>query len=297
MNRVDRAPEPTYRTILVPLDGSHFATGALATARALATRFGATIHTVTAAISNIEWKRTRGEAAQALGTDPDDPRIHIEVGTDDAAAVHRCASDLDACLICLSTHGRGRVPGTLIGSTARDIIERCRKPVVVAGPLVVHPDPHDETAIRPLGVDHLVACVDGTPDSELGLAVVAAWGDTLGMKVTVVTVAEPCPPPLRIGVPWRRHHGPNEDADEYVRRLGEHWALAAPGLDTAVVYDPIGPAPGMKDYVAAHPTGLVAVTSHVRDPRAHLVFGSGAAEIVHTSTAPVLVIPIAAVKG
>ena len=53
----------------------------------------------------------------------------------------------------------------------------------------------------------------------------------------------------------------------------------------------------MKDYLAAHPTGLVAVTSHVRDPLAHLVFGSGAAEIVHASTAPVLVIPVAAVKG
>jgi nucleotide-binding universal stress UspA family protein len=297
MNPVLRAPEPTYRTILVPLDGSHIAAGALPTARALATRFGATIHTVTVATSDFDSERIRGEAAHALGTDPDDPRIHVEVDTDVAAAVHGCASDLDACLICLSTHGRGRVPGTLIGSTARDIIECCRQPVVVAGPRVVYPDPDDETAIRPLGVDHLVACVDGTPDSELGLAVVAAWGDALRMKVTAVTVAEPCPPPLRIGVPWRRHHGPNEDADEYVRRLGEQWALAAPGLDTTVVYDPIGPAPGMKDYLAAHPTGLVAVTSHVRDPLSHLVFGSGAAEIVHTSTAPVLVIPIAAVKG
>jgi nucleotide-binding universal stress UspA family protein len=297
MNPVHRAAEPTYGTILVPFDGSHFAAGALPTARALAASFGATIHTVTVALSDFDLERIRGEAAQALGTDTDDSRIHVEVDSDVAAAVHRCASDLHACLICLSTHGRGRVPGTLIGSTARDIIERCRQPVVVAGPMVVHPDPDDETAIRPLGVDHLVACVDGTPDSELGLAAVAAWGDALGMKVTVVTVAEPCPPPLRIGVPWRRHHGPNEDADEYVRRLGEQWALAAPGVDTAVVYDPIGPAPGMKDYLTAHPTGLVAVTSHVRDPLAHLVFGSAAAEIIHTSTAPVLVIPIAAVKG
>ena len=36
-----RAPEPVHRTILVPLDGSHLADGALATARALAARFGA----------------------------------------------------------------------------------------------------------------------------------------------------------------------------------------------------------------------------------------------------------------
>ena len=111
------------------------------------------------------------------------------------------------------------------------------------------------------------------------------------MKLTLVTVAEPCPPPVRIGAPWRRHHGPNEDADEYVRRLGEQWTLAAPGLDTFVVYDPISAAAGMKDYLAAHPTGLIAVTSHLRDRFAHMVFGSGAADIVRTSTAPALVIP------
>jgi nucleotide-binding universal stress UspA family protein len=152
-----RAPDAVYRTILVPLDGSRFADGAIPTARALAGRFGATIHTVTVATSDLELQRIRVQAASALGTDPDEPRIHDEVDTDVAGAVHDCATDLDSCLVCVSTHGRGRVPGTLIGSTARDLIERGRQPVVVAGPFVVHPDPEDETAIPPLGVDHLVA--------------------------------------------------------------------------------------------------------------------------------------------
>ena len=135
MNRsAHRAPEPVHRTILVPLDGSHLADGALPTARALAARFGATIHTVTVTLSDFELERIRAEAAHALGTDPDDPRIHVEVDTDFAAAVHRCASQLESCLICLSTHGRGRIAGIVIGSTARDIIERSHEPVVVAGP-------------------------------------------------------------------------------------------------------------------------------------------------------------------
>ena len=164
-------------------------------------------------------RRIRIEAARSLGTGPDDPRIHVEVDTDVAGAVQRRASELDSCLVCLSTHGRGRIAGTLVGSTARDIIERGHHPVVVAGPFVVHPDPA-KAAIPPLGVDRLVACVDGTPASERGLPVAAAWAHALGMKLTIVTVAEPSPPPVRIGAPWRRHHGPNEDADEYIRRLG-----------------------------------------------------------------------------
>jgi len=288
---VHRASDPAYHSVLVPLDGSHRAAGAMPMARALAARFDATIHTVTVAIADFGSDRNRAEAAQALGTELDDPRIHVEVDSDVAGAVHRCASELDPCLVCLSTHGRGRLAGTVIGSTARNIIERGGGPVVVAGPLVVDPDPEDETAMPPLGVDHLVACVDGSRAAESGLPVAAAWAHVLGMKLTIVTVAEPCPPPQRIGAPWRRHHGPDEDADEYVRRLADQWGLAAPGLETVVVYDPVSAAAGMNDYLAAHPAGLVVVTSHLRNRLGHMVFGSGAADIVHASTAPVLVVP------
>jgi nucleotide-binding universal stress UspA family protein len=288
---ITRAPDPIYRTVLVPLDGSGFADGAVRTARALAARFGAMVHTVSVVVSDFELDRIRAQGARALDTDPDDPRIHVEVDTDVAAAVDRCASNLDACLIYLSSHGRGRVSGTLIGSTARDIIERARQAVVVAGPFVVHPDPEDDTVTEALEADRLVACVDGTPSSETGLPIAAAWAHALGMKLTLVTVAEPCPPPVRIGAPWRRHHGPDEDADEYLRRLGEAWALESPGLDTFVVYDPISAGSGMRDYLADYPAGFVAVTSRLRDRIPHLVFGSGAADIVHASTVPVVVIP------
>jgi nucleotide-binding universal stress UspA family protein len=292
-----RAADPTYRTVLVPLDGSEFASGALPTARALAQRFGAVVHTVTVAGSNDELRRSQGEAGRALGTDPGDPRIHAELDPDVARAVERCSSELDACLVCLATHGRGRVSGVVLGSTGREIVARVAAPAVVVGPGVVVLDPGDAQAPRPLGADHVVACVDGTPGSELGLPIAAAWAYALGMRLTIVTVAEPCPPPVRIGDPWRRRHGPNEDADDYVRRLGERWALEAAGLETFVIYDPISPGDGMNDYLTSHPAGLVVVTSHLRDPLGRLVHASGAAGIVRTSTAPVLVVPAQAVEA
>ena len=102
---------------------------------------------------------------------------------------------------------------------------------------------------------------------------------------------------MRIGDPWRRRHGPNEDADDYVRRLREQWALDAPDLETFVVYDPISAGDGIKDYLASHPTGLIAVTRPLRDPFARLVHGSGAAGIVQTATAPVLVVPAPPVEA
>lgn len=298
MNTVPkRAAGPRYRTILVPLDGSPFADGALPTARALALRFGATVHTVTVAASDGDRRRTLGEAARALGTDPDDPHLHVEVDADVAGAVQRCASQLDSCLVCLATHGRGRLSGIVLGSTARDIVARGGAPAVVAGPEVVPPDGDGATVAPPLAVDHLVACVDGTPGSERGLPVAAAWAHALGMRLTIVTVAEPCPPPVRIGDPWRRRHGPDEDADGYIRRLREQWSLDTPSLETFVVHDPISAGDGVKDYLAAHPAGLVAVASRLRDPFTRLVRGSGAAGIVQTASAPVLVVPAPAVEA
>jgi nucleotide-binding universal stress UspA family protein len=295
---VGRAADPCHRTILVPLDGSHLAHGAIPTAEALAARFGATVHTVTVtvAVSGFEQRRMRIQAARSLGTSPDDPRIHVEVDADVAGAVQRRAAELDSCLVCLSTHGRGRIAGTLVGSTARDIIERGHDPMVVTGPIVVHPDP-DKAAVPPLGVGRLVACVDGTPASERGLPVAAAWAHALGTKLTIVTVAEPAPRPVRIGAPWRRHHGPNEDADEYIRRLGSRWLPDAPGSETSVVYDPISPADGMRDFLAAHPAGLIVVTSHLRGGFPHLALGSTAAGIIRSSTAPALVVPARPVEA
>ena len=72
-----RAPEPVHRTILVPLDGSHLADGALPpTPRGTV--------------------RRHAEGAHALGTEHDDPRIHVKVDTDveavPAARAHRCAT-------------------------------------------------------------------------------------------------------------------------------------------------------------------------------------------------------------
>jgi nucleotide-binding universal stress UspA family protein len=56
-----------------------------------------------------------------------------------------------------------------------------------------------------------------------------------------------------------------------------------------------GPAAGER---AGALSGVIGATVLVvAASLAHLLFGSGAAEIVHTSTAPVLVIPVAAVEG
>ena len=63
-------------------------------------------------------------------------------------------------------------------------------------------------------------------------------------------------------------------------------------VGTEVVYDPISPADGVRAYLDRHPAGLVAVTTHARTGLRRVLVGADAANIVHASTAPTLVVPL-----
>ena len=281
-----------YRHVLVPLDGSKFAAAALRTAQALAARFGAELHAVSVAEHDDEVDVMGSEAAAALGPGAGPEQVHVVVGDDAAAAIAATATDLGSALICMSTHGRGRIAGAVVGSVARSLLQAARQPIIAVGPFADRPRPFGSEPPVPLSVPRVVACVDGTPPSESLLPVAGRWADALGMSLTIVTVAEPSPAPVRPDAPWHRRHGPEEDADAYAARLGEKWKDVAAEVGTEVVYDPISPADGLRTYLDQHPAGLVAVTTHARTGLRRVLLGADAANIVHASTAPTLVVPL-----
>jgi nucleotide-binding universal stress UspA family protein len=287
-----RALTPGYEHVLVPLDGSDLAADAIGTARALAERFGADLHTVSAAPTPAAADKLRLHAAAMLGTGADDPRIDVEVAGDPASVITQRAEKLETCLVCMSTHGRGRVSGAVMGSVARRVLETRNQPIVAVGPFADRPAPFSPKKPVPLSANHLVACVDGGEASEHVLPVAAGWATALGMSMTILTVAEPTPPPLQEPPRWHRLHGPNEDAEAYLHGLAERWRGQVPELQTQVVYDPISAAGGMRTYLDSHRADLLAVTTHGRSGLQRLVLGAGAASIIHASTAPVLVVPI-----
>lgn len=284
--------EPRYRHVLVPLDGSEFAAAAVPTARELAERFGAELHAVSVAKTPADVEKMRSHAAAALGLSGSDERVLAVVGHDAAQVIEARAADLGSCLVCLSTHGHGRFAGAVIGSVARSLVESAREPIVAVGPSAERARETVPRPAAPLSVPRLVACVDGSAASETLLPLAIDWAAALEMSLTILTVAEPTPPPARLDATWRRHHGPDEDADAYVKRLGEQWSGAPVPVDTHVVYDPIGPGDGIRAYQDEQPTGLVAVTTHARTGVERVLFGAGAADMVHRSRTPALVVPL-----
>jgi len=285
-----------YRHVLVPLDGSALGAHALRTARALAQRFGAELHTISVAKDDAEADRMREHALQELGGPNVRSRVQVVVGSEPVDGIECRYEQLGSTVLCMATHGRGRAVGSLVGSVARSLFERSRDPIVAVGPFAERPPEfvsrkYPAPLPVPLSVASLVACVDGSASSEAVLPAAAAWSTTFGMALTILTVADPALPPLEEGDAWKRRFGPDGNAERYVAGLVDTWkdTVHAKG---EVVYDPIGPSSGVKAYLDGQRAGLLAVTTHARQGWRRLRFGAGAAGIVRVSDVPTLIVPI-----
>lgn len=279
--------------VLVPLDGSELALQAMPTARVLAAHFEAKLHTVTVAGSDQEADRARRLGTAAVDVPIGDDRVFVVTDGDPAETIVRRADTLGSCLVCLATHGRGRLRGALVGSVARSVVQRTRDPVVALGPMADNPgwSPRPHSWPEPLSVRRLVACVDGTETSEQVLPLAAAWARALDMALTILTVICDESPPVR---PQREEsrYGHHPDAGSYIDRLVQQWRTDVTEVDGEVLRGPIGPANAIRNHLGQRPAGLVALTTHARSGMQRVLLGAAAAGIVHASIAPCLVAPV-----
>ena len=191
--------ELQVRHVLVPLDGSEFALQALPTARVLAERFRSELQAIGVAGADDDAQRLRSLASAALGVDVGDDRAMVVTGGEPAETIARRAAELGSCVVCLTTHGRGRLQGALVGSVARSLLQRSSEPMVALGPSADNPGwtPRPRSWPEPLSVPRVVACVDGSDTSEQVLPIAGAWARALGMSMTILTVADDAPTPIR----------------------------------------------------------------------------------------------------
>jgi len=298
-NSANTPSELGFRHVLAPLDGSKLALAALPTARALANQLGARLITISVARDDDESRRMRRHAVNGLGRGDDD--VRIVVGTDPAESIRRLADEVGTCLVCLSSRGRGRVAGAVVGSVARAVIQSSGEPVAVVGPQADRPPALVRSGSRyrrpadwpqPLSVRRLIACVDGSPASEEVLPAASQWAAALNMSLTILTVAADVARASGRGDASAGRFGP-ADAEQYIAQLAQSWN--APGLEVTsrVAYDPISVASGLKAHLRDEPAGLIALATHARSGMDRIRFGAGAADIVRNSTAPALVVPVA----
>jgi nucleotide-binding universal stress UspA family protein len=284
--------ELAIREVLLPLDGSAFALAALPTARALAERLGAELSTISLANNARDARRLEQDATAALGRG--NGTVHVVRGDDPAAAIGDRAAVLESCVVCMSTRGRGRVAGAVIGSVARAVLESTSAPVIAVGPeadrppfLVGRPRRRPRHWPAPLSIPRLVACVDGSHTSEMVLPAAAAWSRALDMQLAIVTVAEPAAGGA--GGTGPNRYGP-PDPEQYVERLTADWRQHDAAVVGTVVRDPLGVEAGLAAHLRAHPAGLIALATRALTGLPRIRLGAAGADIVRRVPVPALIV-------
>jgi nucleotide-binding universal stress UspA family protein len=285
------SPEVRFGHVLVPLDGSSFSLAAMETAQVLAERFDAELQTIGVASRDAEAGPLLKIGAAAIGADDAESRAVVVTGGDPAAMIARRADELGSCLVCLSTHGRGRFTGALLGSVARSVLQRSGGAIVALGPMAHGPGwtPRPRSWPEPLSNRRIVACVDGSEESEEVLPSASGWARALGMSLTILTVIEDAPERITNHSRASRY-GAHGDVQLYIQGLTQRWRGSARDVNGVVLRDPIGPASGIRHYLAQQPAGLVAVRTHARSGLRRVLSGATAAKIIRASIAPCLVV-------
>jgi nucleotide-binding universal stress UspA family protein len=287
--------------ILIPLDGSALAEGALPYAAALARALEERIAVV------CVWEGNESGIAAAL------PAVAMEVEAgareyfarylrtiearnfggvpveasfregDAAREIENAAAEFGARAIVLATHGRSGVGRWIYGSVASRVLRDTRLPVMAVGPHALQRD-GSETHFK-----HIMVPLDGTPLSEAALPLARTLMERTGARVSLVRA-----------VRWAVQTYPYTLPDAYVPQIDDELEKGAKTYlqrkETELGEDHVrafvvrgGVAEGMLDLIEKEAVDLVVMTTHGRAGIARAALGSTADRLIQGS-APVLLI-------
>ena len=193
----------TPKTFVVPLDGSPYSERALPIATALAERIGGSLLLVTTESMGPMGAREYLDEIAARGF-PCPVEINTFTDRPAVSAILATVNGADDRVVCMTTHGRGRIAWTVLGSVAEAVTWGSEREMVLVGAHCRSDTPADTAAL-------LIASDAGS--SSQGLAAGAlTWSDMLGLQRRVAVVVHPldvesAEHPARIAVPLAGEYG------------------------------------------------------------------------------------------
>jgi len=254
------------KTLIVPVDGSEAAEQALSCALEIASKLeSCDVVLLGVDVDNGERMRPYVDALAARSGGPV-ARAECVTG-DPAAVIARSVQDQPDAVVCMRTHGRGRVAAPFLGSVATAVLRDIDAPILLVGPQCESEWWHDPA--------HLVVCWCGD-GSDAILEPAQSWSTALGMELSLLCVFHPLDVPA--SVEPRNQFTPAlaqlDDQHRHIRTFDVHQEYAAGAI---------------ADRARELPATLLALTTHARSGLARAVLGSVAMDVVHRSPCPVLV--------
>ncbi len=291
-----------FNKMLVTLDGSRLAEGALIPAAWIARACGAkelTLLRVSETGGEKAMRRTEHylelRAVPAVkaaivdlgGSGQPVPQVNwasARSGTGKAApAIIRFSEEYGADLMVMSTHGRSGIDRWLMGSVAEKVLRGADVPVVIV--------PATEAVIPPFReFNRLLLPLDGSELAERSLIYVEQFGQTNGVEVVLLHVEPP-----RDTSPFAEGRGPlhlngrhRREVNSYLMSISKR--LAESGVITTFKVRSGPPGLEIVKEVQESALDLVVMSSHGRTGLAEWAFGSTADQVIRMSPAPVLLV-------
>ena len=261
------------RTIVVPLDKSQFAERALPVAREIARRVNGRVLLMATHWDDPDEDRQRTYlqdlVGQADGVPTDITTVNVHPN---APAIEHLASDDPDRIVCMASHGRGRLRWAVLGSVAEQVVHETRRPIVLVGRHCRDDWPGDAR--------YMLVCVDGTTVADPIIPIATQWAKALDLDVQVAVVVHPLD--LEVG------GFPRDVVDAILARFAADAVHATP-----VALRGTHTAGAIADYVSDSPVAFVAMNTHARGGVGRLALGSVAMGTVGLAECPVLLAPMA----
>lgn len=294
-----------FEKILVPLDGSKLAEGALHPALELARTRDSEILLVRVPVPQpfvipergfvgpeMRWPEEALEkgheaAAEYLSGIREkyaDRGVSVRaelIGGDPASVIVGVTEQQGVDLIAMCTHGRSGVNRWILGSVTEKVLRSAPCPVLV----VRAPEPFE----------HVLVPLDGSRLSERALAPALAVAARMGSSVTLLHSTETLG--IEDAAYWQLEafagrdfkHAYVDKTRAYLERVAEQHAR--PGLEIKVVQRNEPPAEAIVDFATSQEVDLISMATHGRTGLRHWVYGSVTEKVLRSGVTSMLVVP------
>ena len=288
-------------TVLVPTDFSAESLKALRYATALVKKFGAKLHVVH--VSEIDFAvpgpASPGKARQLSDTEVKEQLEGMTGGSVDATVhgrtgrafdqICRFASEIEADLVVMSTHGRTGLKRLFLGSNAERVVQHSGSPV-----LVVRQSERDFVADGALvQIQTILVPTDFSESSREALDYAVGFGRQFGARLVLFhsfsvpefITTDPYGPHNIHPTPERARSAAGDQMREFVK------GLDFGGVDFETQITMGRAADEICDYAAKQKIDLIITSTHGRTGFMHVLIGSVAEHVVRHAHSPVLIVP------